>query len=241
MNEAVRFRLSKSQREITQEWDLIAPRRDEQLRNDADISFSKVLKPFFVSSLREAQSIVDVGCGTGNLSSSLRAQGRRVLGLDPSTKSVETARSYDPSGEYIVGTLEAWAAANPREKFDVAVVNMVLMDVLDLRGFCQALSHVARGGRVLATIAHPSFWPLYWNYASNQGFDYMSETIVEAPFRTTSKSYPLTTTHIHRPLSTYFTEIIASGMRLTGFEELRGAEPTKQFPFPRFIAFEASA
>lgn len=241
MNDAVRFRTTKSQREITREWDLIAARRDEQLRSDEDISFREVLKPFFIDSLKEARSIVDVGCGTGNLGSSLRAQGRRVLGLDPSTVSIETARTYDPSGEYVVGTFEAWVAANPDEKFDLAIVNMVLMDVLDLRGFCQALAHVARGGRVLATITHPSFWPLYWNYASNKGFDYMEETVVEAPFKTSSKSYPLSTTHIHRPLSTYFSELAAAGMKLTGFKELRGAESATEFPFPRFVAFEAGA
>lgn len=241
MNQNVRFRQSKSQSEITQEWDLLAPMRDEQLQNDDDLSYSKVLKPFIIASVKEAHSVIDVGCGTGRISSSLRAKGRRIFGIDPSAESIETARRHDPAGDYIAATLESWTDANPLEKFEVAVINMVLMDVLDLRGFCRALAHVARGGRVYGTITHPSFWPLYWNYASNTGFDYMSETIVEAPFRTASKSYPLTTTHVHRPLSAYFAVMASAGMRITGFKELRGVEPITDFPFPRFIAFEASA
>lgn len=241
MNRNVRFRESTSQREMTREWDLLAHARYEQLRNDDDVSFSKILKPFVASSVGDAQSIVDIGCGTGNLTADLRNVSHRVLGIDPSFRSIEIARIHDPSGEYIVETLEAWVTAHPHERFDLAVVNMVLMDVPDLKGFCRALSNIARGGRIVATITHPSFWPLYWNYASNRGFDYMAETIVEAPFTTTLKSYSLTTTHIHRPLSTYLTELVAAGMTITGFKELRGAEPPRLFPFPRFVAFEASA
>ena len=241
MNEDVRFRESKSQGEITREWDLIAPARDQQLRDDEDLSFREVLKPLVVGSLEDANSIVDIGCGTGRLTSALKGPGRRIVGIDPSAKSIQIARSHDSSGEYIVNTLEAWVAAHPHERFDLAVVNMVLMDVPDLRGFCRALAQIARGGRVVATITHPSFWPLYWGYASNEGFDYMTETIVEAPFKTTLRTYPFESTHIHRPLSAYFAELVAAGMALTGFEELRGSESATLFPFPRFVAFEARA
>lgn len=241
MNDEIRFLESKCQQQITGEWDLIASARDEQLRNNGDISFNRIFKPFVDGSVRDALSIVDIGCGTGRLTSGLRGTGRRVLGIDPSTASIRIARSHDSSAEYIADTLETWVDAHPHERFDLAVVNMVLMDVPDLGGFCRALSRIARGGRVIATITHPSFWPLYWNYASKTGFDYMTETIVEAPFRTTLRSYSLPTTHIHRPLSTYFDALATEGMTLTSFQELRGTESMTQFPFPRFIAFEASA
>jgi SAM-dependent methyltransferase len=238
MNEDVRFRDSKSQGDITREWDLIAPARDEQLLRDGDVSFSEVLKPAILESIGQASSIIDVGCGTGRLTVALRNSRRRVLGIDPSAASIQVARGHD-TGEYAVDTLEGWVATNPEQKFDVAVVNMVLMDVPDLARFCQALAHVARGGRVIGTFTHPAFWPLYWRYASNKGFDYLAEVVVEAPFKTTAKSYPMSTTHIHRPLSAYIAELTAAGITVSRLDELRGTEPASEFPFPRFIAFEA--
>jgi len=241
MNDEIVFRSVKSQREITEEWDSIALARNEQLMRNDDISFSKVLKPYILGSIKDAGSIIDVGCGTGTLTTALRAPGRRLLGVDPSARSVNVARKSDPSGNYLVSTLEEWVEVNPSERFEVAVVNMVLMDVPDLRAFCEALSRVVRGGRVIATIAHPIFWPIYWNYSSYPDFDYLSETVVEGPFRTTSVHYGHKTTHFHRPLSRYFAEITAAGMNVEKFDELRGMESSTRFPFPRFAAFELEA
>lgn len=242
MNDEVHFVHSKSQEAITHEWDLIAPARDDQLASDSDLSFTDVLQPWIVDRLGTSRTIADVGCGTGRLTSRIRRTGRTVVGIDPSRASIEIARSHDPGGHYEASTLEDWVLSNPQRRVDLVVANMVLMDVISLDRFCIAMSGLLKGGgRAVLTITHPAFWPFYWGYSSNQGFDYSEVITVEAPFRTSTRKYRSTTTHIHRPISDYVNALAAAGLKITEFEELRGTEAPQRFPFPRFLALEVTA
>ena len=241
MSGDVCFIPGKSQEQVTQEWDLIAPTRDGQLRSGDDISFSTVLQPWVLSVIRPSESVADVGCGTGVLTKQLSIGAETVLGIDPSASSIAIARQNDPTGIYHVATLETFVDTHSDMRFDVVVANMVLMDVLDIRAFCKSLAHLARGGRVAVTLTHPAFWPLYWGYANLPGFDYKQETVVEAPFRTAIRKYPVRTTHVHRPLEEYARVFAACGLRIQSVEELRGAESAQTFPFPRFLAVTATA
>lgn len=218
---------------------MIAPKRDEQLATNNDASFLEVLEPWILKRLVGAGTVVDIGCGTGRLTRRVQELASSVLGIDPSGKSIELARAHDTKSEYVVSTAEEWVERNPGSRFDVAVANMVLMDALDLEGICSAAALLARGGRVLATITHPAFWPIYWGYAANEGFDYSKELIVEAPFKTSSHDFALRATHIHRPLSRYIEAFHEAGLNIIHLNELRGPEAAGDFPFPRFLAVEA--
>lgn len=237
---SIRFLASKQQEVITKEWDNIAPMRDEQLATNNDASYLAVLEPWIINRLNGAETVIDIGCGTGRLTSEIQKAAFFVLGIDPSSKSIELARVHDKTSEYAIATAEEWVEGHPSSKFDVAVANMVLMDALDLDGICSAVAKLARGGRVLATITHPAFWPVYWGYASNDEFSYSKELIVEAPFKTSSYDFFLPATHVHRPLSRYLQAFHRAGMTIVSFEELRGTEAPNEFPFPRFLALEAA-
>ncbi|MCW4464956.1 class I SAM-dependent methyltransferase [Glutamicibacter sp. MNS18] len=239
MNEEIRFLTEKSQAAVTREWDIIAPERDAQIASDHDASFSRVLEPWFLSRLGESRSILDVGCGTGRLTSKLQRSNRQVIGLDPSASSIEIARSHDVRSDYVVATVEEWTAENPHARFDLVVANMVLMDALHIDEMFAALAHLSQRGRLLVTFTHPAFWPDYWGYASHPNFNYSDEIFVEAPFKTASFEYSLTTTHVHRPLGRYIQGLQNSGLEISCFEELRGPETPEVFPFPRFIGIEA--
>lgn len=239
MNENIRFLSEKSQDKITREWDLIAPARDAQVAADCDATFSSVLEPWVLNRLGEARTVIDVGCGTGRLTSSLQRSNRRSMGLDPSASSIAIAREHDGASDYVIATVEEWTVDNPEARFDLVVANMVLMDALRVDDVCAALANLGQGGRILLTFTHPAFWPLYWGYASNPGFDYSKETLVEAPFKTSSHDFALTATHVHRPLSSYIDALQRSGLEISHFEELRGPEDPAVFPFPRFIGIEA--
>lgn len=242
MTEPVKFYDHKDQAEIVREWDSIAPIRDHQVALHQDTSYEHVLEPWIlerVDRLR-AMKIIDVGCGTGRLTSKLHLRSGETLGIDPSAVSIGLARARDDTTQFEVATGEEWVRRGSNARFDLAVANMVLMDALDLDGIVGALATLARGGVVLATIAHPAFWPIYWNYAGSDGFSYLNETVVEAPFRTSSKSYGLVATHVHRPLELYLRTLRRHGLTVTAFEELRGPESIETFPYPRFIGIEAS-
>src|SRR5690625_4272477 len=129
----IKLTMNKTQAEINREWDIIVPARDAQQRS-GDVSFLRVLRPWIGSAVRDARCILDVGCGSGRLTQTLRAAGARVVGVDPSPRSIALAQSSDPVGIYHAGTLEQFAAENQQERFDLAVANMVLMDAPDLDG-----------------------------------------------------------------------------------------------------------
>lgn len=240
LKNGIRFLAGKQQEDITQEWDNIAPIRDEQLATNGDTSYREVLEPWILGGLDGAETIIDVGCGTGRLTSAIQKGGRSVLGIDPSPRSIELARIHDTTNKYAASTAEEFVRNNPYARFDLAVANMVLMDALDLEGICSAIARLARGGRVLATITHPAFWPLYWGYARNAGFDYSKELVIEAPFKTSSHDFSLPATHIHRPLSRYLQVFCQAGFNIVRCEELRGVESSDEFPFARFFAIEAT-
>lgn len=243
MSEPVRFYDHKDAADVVREWDSIAPVRDRQVVLHEDASFERVLEPWILDKVTRAsaRSIIDVGCGTGRLTTKLRLHSGRAVGIDPSSVSINLARAHDEVTRFEVATAEEWVQRNPGVRYDLAVANMVLMDALNLEGIVSAMASLARdGGRVIATIAHPAFWPLYWDYARCEGFSYLNETVVETPFRTRSKSYGLVATHVHRPLEAYLSSFRRHGMTLTAFEELRGPESLEVFPYPRFIGIEAS-
>lgn len=188
---------------------------------------------------RDADRIADVGCGTGRLTKLLNAEGgRTVVGIDPSGESIKIARGNDPTGTYHKSTLEEFSEAFPDERFDLVVANMVLMDVSNLPEFCRSLRTIAPEGRIIATLTHPVFWPLYWGYSVSEEFDYLREIIIQAPFRTRDFDYNLTTTHIHRPVSRYINEFARHGFAITRLDELRGPEEVGEFSYPRFLAAE---
>ncbi|SEN96776.1 bifunctional 2-polyprenyl-6-hydroxyphenol methylase/3-demethylubiquinol 3-O-methyltransferase UbiG [Paenibacillus sp. OV219] len=55
-----------------------------------------------------AQSVIDIGCGTGNLASRLAALGKDVVGIDPALASLNVARRkpYSDRVKWIHGTTE---------------------------------------------------------------------------------------------------------------------------------------
>ena len=126
--------------------------------------------------------------------------------------------------------------------FDVVVANMVLMDVLSLDSFLEGCKRaVVNGGALVFSITHPCFWPKYYGDASADWYRYESEIIIEGPFRISADRVgSLPSTHIHRPLSAYFSAFARAGFVLRAF-----AEPTPpadvdasyrdQWKFPRYI------
>jgi SAM-dependent methyltransferase len=62
---------------------------------------------FYLSLVREAGDVLDVGCGTGTLLARARRDGHpgRLVGLDPGEGMLAVAREKDPSVEWVEGTL----------------------------------------------------------------------------------------------------------------------------------------
>jgi SAM-dependent methyltransferase len=76
---------------------------------------------FYLGLVREARSVLDIGCGTGQLLRRARAEGHRgrLMGLDPAPAMLVQARRARPDVEWVLGDMRArlWDG-----EFDLAVM-----------------------------------------------------------------------------------------------------------------------
>lgn len=71
----------------------------------------------------EGERILDLGCGTGDLTNEIAGAGSRVTGMDLSKEMIEEARGKYPDIEFLAGNAEAFRFD---EKFDAVFSNAAL-------------------------------------------------------------------------------------------------------------------
>jgi 2-polyprenyl-3-methyl-5-hydroxy-6-metoxy-1,4-benzoquinol methylase len=213
----------KSNHQISNEWDELAPIRFAQIKTGRDITYCNVIIPQMLSMISEssAREVADAGCGVGILTDLLAGMFENVIGVDLSNTSIEIARKYYGNrAHFISGSFEHFAEERS-ESFDLVVANMVLMDTLDLPSFVKAVARVLRkNGRFVFSLTHPWFWPEYAGYAHKKWFKYAGSTIIEAPFRIShDRKCSLQSTHVHRPLESYLRAFHDEGLLVSEVRE----------------------
>ncbi|MFD9392883.1 class I SAM-dependent methyltransferase [Streptomyces sp. NPDC060000] len=115
---------------------------------------------FYLNLVRSADSVLDVGCGTGRLLARAAAAGHpgRLLGLDPAAAMLVQARHRAPGVEWLLGDLNArlWQG-----DFDLAVMTghafQVLLGDEELRTALRAVrSALGHGGRFVFETRNPA-------------------------------------------------------------------------------------
>lgn len=237
---------SKSYATIVSEWDALAELRHTQISSGIDITYTKLLCPSISGIIREKKpaNILDAGCGVGILTEKMSSIAQNVVGIDPSSQSIEIAKRFHSNVKttFLAESIESFRAKMGMARFDAVVANMVLMDTLDLDSFLLSSSVLLKDDGYFAfSITHPCFWPEYYGYSSETWFSYEKELIIEGPFRT-SLSGPgqLVSTHIHRPLSNYSEKLQSNGFVVERlFEPLPSAETLSLYPkswiYPRYM------
>jgi 2-polyprenyl-3-methyl-5-hydroxy-6-metoxy-1,4-benzoquinol methylase len=234
----------KSPRQIGREWDRVAGPRDADLWAGRDVSYANVLEPAILNAIPDWSGlrVLDVGCGTGMLARHLARRGATIEGIDVSEVSIRLATDRAvPGTAFHRSTVESYVNDSP---FDVVVANMTFQTVADWEPFFAAIvGQLKPDGRIVATIPHPCFWPIYWHYDRETWFDYRSERAVEADLVTTlNRDGYGRTTHYHRPLEFYFQSFLRAFLQIVDFREWptieqSGWQPTQTTPFPRFVSF----
>lgn len=197
-----------------------------------DPEYVEQIIPLAVEELSGFRSVLDIGCGDGQVARAVASTGSDVLGVDPVELHVRVATERGGGPRYVLGAADAIPAED--DQFDAVVACLVFEHIDELDA---AIAEVARvlkpGGRFAFFLNHPllqtpgSGWiddhiidppEQYWRIGP-----YLVETAtweeVEADVRIR---------FVHRPLSRYVNAMAANGLFIE-----RMVEPA---PPPGFLA-----
>jgi SAM-dependent methyltransferase len=195
-------------------WEVNAPWWVESFTGGADAEYEEQILPMAAEHLAGAVSVLDVGCGEGQIS-------RLAAGLDPTGAQLEVARAR--GGAVAYERAEATSLPFPAGSFDAAIACLVFEHIDDAD---QAIAEVGRvlrpGGRFLFFLNHPllqapgSGWiddrildEQYWRIGPYLVEDKTMEEVEKDVF------IPF----IHRPLSRYVNALVAADLLVTRMEE----------------------
>lgn len=163
---------------------------------------------------------LDVGCGEGRFCRKLRSLDVAAVGIDPTPALIERARALDRDGDYRIGRAEALDF--PDGSFDLVVSYLTLIDIPDLIAAIAEMTRVLRPGGALlianlnsfTTAAQPDGWTRDADGKLQFRIDnYMDERADWVSWR------GIHIRNWHRPLSTYMSLLIDSGLQLRHFSE----------------------
>jgi predicted TPR repeat methyltransferase len=198
--------------EIAAEWNKNAVARHRQIVSEIDISYHRILIPTILRLVGDTRNkgVIDVGCGSGYLSSKLATNASRVVGVDPSKRMIEIAEhdyAKVPRLKFYNLSIEDFAKEHADAQFDVAVSNMSLITIPNLAAAFMAISATLVPEGIFAfNITHPCFWNEHRKYEESDRFRYQVPHAQKGKFIIShdSQGLPSPTTHFHRPLEEYF-------------------------------------
>ena len=126
--------------------------------NDASLSGHSLgdvdLNRMILAALPKGGSIVDLGCGTGDLLTVLKQKADRVIGVERSPKMlIEARKNYGPDQDHVdirVGELEHLPLRDA--EVDAAITNMVLHHLPEPRRTLQEASRILKDGGTLLIV-----------------------------------------------------------------------------------------
>jgi trans-aconitate 2-methyltransferase len=155
---------------------------------------------------KRGERILDVGCGTGQLTASIADSGAEVIGLDRSAEMLEEARRNYPALRFELGDAASFSFP---ELFDAVFSNAVLHWVRDADGVAACVARVLKpGGRFVAEfggkgnvaelvraaktagtvlgrrVEHPWYFPGVAEYAGvveNAGLEVLTVALIDRP------------------------------------------------------------
>lgn len=104
--------------------ELVAIRADRDLREAEGVLLERYRSTF-------AGRVLELGCGSGRLTSHLAALGGTVLGIDSSPRLIELCRRSHGAAAFEVGDLRLVSAFGARGRFDAVMATDGIIDALD--------------------------------------------------------------------------------------------------------------
>ncbi|RJP85874.1 MAG: class I SAM-dependent methyltransferase [Desulfobacteraceae bacterium] len=229
-------------------WDDFASIRRVQIESGNDLTFSKVFLPYYVDLVKELrpESLIEVGCGTGHLSTNLSNHVNTSVAIEPSEGMYSVAEQVIEGSCVQLFRLRAEDYRSERT-FDLIISHMVLQLVDNLELFIASVAQfMGNQSHFVFAIPHPCFYNEYKKFFAPSEYHYMKELTKSVSFAVTKDPNTKISgvPYSHRPLSRYFFVLKKYGFHIVDFEEtfpkpeiqsLYGTDWT----FPRYCVFHA--
>lgn len=164
--------------------------------------------------------IIDIGCGEGRFARMLAARGATVAGLDLTPSLVAEARRMHPEGRYIAGSAEELPFETGA--FDAAVSYVVLVDVPDYRRAIIEMARVLKSGGLVVVANVNSFASTsqagWYRDADGRKLHFPVDRYFEER-ALLLKWDGMAILNWHRPLQSYMSAYLDSGLTLRKFIE----------------------
>ena len=189
----------------------------------ADAEYAEQILPMAGQHLAGATSVLDVGCGEGQVSRLAAAVPGvgRVVGVDPTAAQLRVANARGANVAY--GRATASALPFPTASFDAVVACLVFEHIDDVDAAIAEVGRVlAPGGRFLFFLNHPLL--------QTPGSGWIDDRILEEQYWRIGPYLPEDTSleqvdsgvwipFVHRPLSRYVNAMVGAGMLITRMDE----------------------
>ena len=133
----------------------------------ADPEYEEQILPIAAAELGDALTILDIGCGDGQISRMMASVGADVVGIDPTANQIRVAHERGGGAAYLRATADELPFADA--SFDAVTVSFGLRNVAGTRDALAEMLRVTRpGGRIVVCEFSSPTWPpfrvLYTEY-----------------------------------------------------------------------------
>ena len=199
-------------------WEQYAQWWIDEFTEGADAEYEEQILPMAAHEMAGAATVLDIGCGDGQVSRLLAANGATVVGIDPTWNQIKVA------GERAGGPSYARAAADrlpfPDASFDAVLACLVFehIDAVD-----EAIAEIARvvkpGGRFSFFVNHPLLQTPGSGFIDDQMIDPPEQYWRVGAYLVEGESIEqveqgVFIRFLHRPLSRYVNCMIDNGFEL---------------------------
>lgn len=228
-------------------WDLVAQEYSELIGEQGDFVRLLVINPYIEKQLQSIGrgKVLDLGCGEGYLSRLLSSDLFKFTSVDASEQLLKVAQLKQTPGEIIHADICGVVNLADHD-FEIVVMNMVLMDVANIKlAYQNAYRFLKPGGILIVTILHPVLGSpsgyLFKTWGDKifrrepfiridkYGREFSSEKII-ASLSQPTKIY-------HRPVATYLQRAMDVGFSLINIDEpMMSEQDLNHYGQPQFLA-----